>query len=145
MLGSEHRDANGNLSIPELVRLKCNSALQVYEPLPEYRVHCPRILVICQKEHTHPIPLLTKTPPSIRRKIIELCTSLQQDLADLTPRRLLCHATTDRFLREMLPDIKDPAMIDLHPSLGNKDHLRSFIVKAQELYFPHGTGWEGNP
>ncbi|KAJ7122723.1 hypothetical protein C8R46DRAFT_1238174 [Mycena filopes] len=93
--------------------------------------------------HTHPIPLPTKTPPHIRDELFDLMINMDHDLPDLTPRRFLRHPTTDSFLRKRLPGVHNPTLLDLHPSLANRDHIRAYIVQAQNSIFPEGTGWEG--
>ncbi|KAJ7437910.1 hypothetical protein B0H11DRAFT_1884881 [Mycena galericulata] len=140
---NEHRDLAGNLVLLEMQHLKCRSKFRIFEPLEEFREQCPRILVVCHGEHTHPIPLPTKTPPSIRVELFDLLTTLDHDLPDLTPRRFLRHPATDSFLRKRLPDLHNPTLLDLHPSLGNRDHIRAYILQAQNSIFPEGTGWEG--
>ncbi|KAJ7676899.1 hypothetical protein DFH06DRAFT_976937 [Mycena polygramma] len=143
---NEHRDSNGSLTLLEMQQLKCESKFRIFEPLEEYRVLCPRILVVCHGEHTHPIPLPTKTPPSIRAELFELLAALDHDLPDLTPRRFLRHPTTHSFLRKRLPNVHNPTLLDLHSSLGNRDHIRAYILQAQndiQTVFPEGTGWEG--
>lgn len=124
---------------------RCRCKFRVFEPLPEYRESCPRILVVCHGEHQHPIPLPSKTPPAIRSEIFSLLEAVEQDLPDLTPRRLIRHPATIAFLRQRLPHIHNPTLSDLHPSLANRDHIRTYILKAQEDIFPAGTGWKGNP
>lgn len=139
----DHRDANGNITIAELIHLECRSRFRVYQPLKEHRSSCPWVLITCHGEHTHPIPLPTKTPPPIKETIFDILRSLSHNLPDLTPRRFLRHSATNAFLRSKFPDIPNPTIIDLHPSLGNRDHLRSFISAVQKEQFPMGTGWDG--
>lgn len=143
IVANEHRDANGNLTMLEMQHLPCKSKFRVFEPLEEYREHCPKILVICHGEHSHPIPLPAKTPPSIRAELFDLLTMLDHDLPDLTPRRFLRHPAVNTFLRRRLPDVPNPTLLDLHPSLANRDHIRAYILQAQANVFPEGTGWEG--
>lgn len=123
--------------------MPCESKFRIFEPIEEYRVHCPRILVICHGEHPHPIPLPTHTPRHVQKLLAQLLESIASDLPDLTPRRFLRHPSTQSFLKNMFPKHPCPTLIDLHPSLANKDHLRVFILKAQAIHFPDGTGWEG--
>jgi hypothetical protein len=115
----------------------------MYEPLEEYRRSCSRILITSRGEHTHPIPLPTKTPPPIRAEILHLLKTLDEDLPDLTPRRFLRHSATQLYLRQRLPHLRYPTLIDIHPSLSNRDHIRAYILQAQEACCPVGTGWEG--
>ncbi|KAG6818704.1 hypothetical protein H0H93_002634 [Arthromyces matolae] len=143
MCPSVHRNSAGDLEYAEMQHLPCAAKFKVYEPLPEYQAKCARILVICQGEHAHPIPIPTKTPPGIRTLLFELFERLDDDLADLTPRRLLRHPIAIDFLRSQRPDISNPSFVDLHSSLANRDHIRSYITQAQDTYFPLGTGWQG--
>ncbi|KAJ7257624.1 hypothetical protein C8J57DRAFT_1074290 [Mycena rebaudengoi] len=140
---NEHRNEDGDLVILEMQRLGCRSKFRIFEPVEECREECPWILVVCHGAHPHPIPLPTKTPPGVRTEILELLKLLNHDLPDLTPRRFLRHPTTDAFLHKRLPGLKNPTLLDLHSSLGNRDHIRAYILQAQESSFPKGTGWDG--
>lgn len=140
---TKHRDEEGELVTAEMIRLECACTFRIFQPTEAFRAQCPNILVICHGDHPHPIPIPAKTPPSIRSKIIDLLGALHQDLPDLTPRRFMRHPTVQVFLRKLLPDITNPTLSDLHPSLANRDHLRSYITKVQETLFPEGTGWNG--
>jgi hypothetical protein len=140
----EHRDPEGSLVLAEMTHFQCCSTFRCYEPLKEYRQVCPRILVVCRGEHTHPIPLPTKTPPSIRTEVLNLLKSLDQDLADLTPRRFLRHPVTVTFLQRRFPAINKPNLTDLHVSLANREHVRAYILPVQKQCFPFGTGWRGS-
>lgn len=140
---SEHRDSAGELVIAQLDRMHCQSKFRVFEPLESHRARCPRILVICHGDHPHPIPLPSRTPVHIQKLLLQLLESIKSDLPDLTPRRFLRHSSTQSFLKTMLPHHSCPTLLNLHPSLANKDHLRTFILKSQEVHFPEGTGWEG--
>jgi len=126
-----------------MTRLSCKSNVRIYEPLENYQSVCPRVLVVCQGAHTHPIPQPLKTPPLIRLEIFKLLAVLGQDLADLTPRRFLRHPTVCAYLRQRLPCIALPSISDLHVSLSNRDHLRVYIDQAKQKAFPEGTSWEG--
>ncbi|KAJ7210349.1 hypothetical protein GGX14DRAFT_363314, partial [Mycena pura] len=139
----EHRDVSGNLDNPALIRQSCDCKFLVYEPYPEYAQQCPWVLMVCRGVHSHPIPLPTKTPPRVRDVVFTLLERLDYDLADLTPRRFLRHPSTTSYLRELLPHDEAPTLLDLHPSLGNRDHIRSYIVQVQRTLFPDGTGWDG--
>lgn len=127
----------------EMIRLQCKCRFRVFEPVAEYRDQCSQILIMCQGEHTHPIPLPTKTPPAIRNEVDDLLRSLDYDLPGLTTRRFLRHPTTVSFLKRRLPDINNPTLSDLHPSLANREHVRTFIQQIQDEKYPQGTGWEG--
>ncbi|KAJ7194417.1 hypothetical protein GGX14DRAFT_576364 [Mycena pura] len=140
---NEHRDADGKIVLAALTRLICKCKFLLYEPHPEYAKQCPWVLLVCHGDHPHPIPLPTKTPPHIRYMLFDLLERLDHDLADLTPRRFLRHPATTSFLRQLLPHDDSPTLLDLHTSLGNCDHLRSYIVQVQRRMFPSGTGWDG--
>ncbi|KAI0052918.1 hypothetical protein FA95DRAFT_1451859, partial [Auriscalpium vulgare] len=140
----DHRqEGNGNVVAIEMVTLECSSRFQMYEPLPEHRSACPFVLVVCSGAHTHPIPLPTKTPPCIRREILTLLHSIGNDLAEITPRKLLRHTTVQAYLRQRLPNIETPTLSDVHVSLANRDHIKSYIRQAKADAFPFGTGWNG--
>lgn len=124
--------------------LPCSSTFRIYEPHEEFRAICPQVLVICQGNHPHFIPLPSKTPPSIRATILKLLEALGPDLPDTTPRRFLRHPITRTFLLQRFPGIQEPTLMDLHVSLANREHLRSYIVQAVQEFYPKGTGWEGN-
>jgi hypothetical protein len=143
-IAAQHRGEDGRILKAKMERLECNSRMRIYVPWAEYRHACPKMLVVCWNEHTHPIPLPTKTPPSIRQEILLLLESLQNDLPDLTPRRFIRHPTTNAYLRNRLPLIRNPVLSDLHTSLTNLDHLRAYILQVQAKCFPCGTGWDGN-
>lgn len=140
----QHRNLSGFMLMTEMVSLPCKSSFHIYEPLPDYRRQCPRILVVCSGEHAHPIPASTKTPPDVRSEILNmLYTTMIKDLADMTPRRFLRHPVAQAFIRRKVPFVKEPQLSDVHPSLNNADHLRAYITQAQQSMFPAGTGWEG--
>ncbi|KAJ7588242.1 hypothetical protein C8J56DRAFT_786091, partial [Mycena floridula] len=46
-------------------------------------------------------------------------------------------------LSAQLPEIHDATFVDLHPSLGNLDHLGTYIKQAQAYCYPEGLGWKG--
>lgn len=126
-----------------MMPLSCRSKLQVYEPFPAYRASCPYILLVCSEEHSHPIPLPTSTPAHIQQIVFDLLEEVGQDLADMTPRRFLCHTIVQAGLCRLLPLIAYPRLTDLHISLANREHLRCFITQARDRKYPSGTGWEG--
>ncbi|KAJ7586090.1 hypothetical protein C8J56DRAFT_1052445 [Mycena floridula] len=74
---------------------------------------------------------------------MNLLYSFKEDIADLTPRRLLRNPASQLFLVSQIPHIKEPMFMDLHPSLSNLDHLGAYIHHAQDYMFPEGTGWQG--
>jgi hypothetical protein len=66
-------------------------------------------------------------------------------LADATPRKLVLNSGFMHSLRKYLQwsTEQDPALSDLHPSLGNFDRVARIISQLREKYFPHGTGLQG--
>jgi hypothetical protein len=140
----EHRDTDGKLILAEMTHLDCYCTFRCYEPLEEYRHDCPRILVVCRGGHSHPIPLPSRTPPSIRLEVFDLLKSLDMDLPDLTPRRFLRHSVTIAYLQERLPEVHHPNLADLHISLANREHVNAYILQIQKRCFPFGTGWKGD-
>ncbi|PPQ81257.1 hypothetical protein CVT24_012240 [Panaeolus cyanescens] len=140
----DHRDSNGLLYQPMLERCECNVKVRYYIPCNDYRSDCPYILVTIQGTHSHPIPLPEKTPLAIKRKILGLLDSMQDDLPDLTARKFLRHPVVKAYLQATFPSATHPiTLADLHVSLANRAHLGAYIAAARELYFPHGTGWKG--
>ncbi|KAJ3924893.1 MAG: hypothetical protein NXY57DRAFT_907664 [Lentinula lateritia] len=66
------------------------------------------------------------------------------DLPNLTSRHLLVNEATKHFLQKELPHLTEPSFQDIHPSLGNLDHLQVYIDRACDSVYPHGTGWSGS-
>lgn len=126
-----------------MIDLECKSKFKIFEPLEDYHQKCPWVLIICSGEHLHPIPIPSKTPPFIRNKIFDLLNDIEDDVADLTLRRLLRHPVIKTYLKQELPHISDPMLLDLHPSLANREHLRVYIDTVKKDLYPNGTGWEG--
>jgi hypothetical protein len=80
----------------------------------------------------------------MRKEIFQLLESMGDDLPDLTPRKFLRHSILKAYLRQQFSNSDEPLTIsDLHVSLANRAHLRSYIEKAKKIHFPAGTGWEG--
>ncbi|KAH9483415.1 hypothetical protein JR316_0002881 [Psilocybe cubensis] len=140
-----HRDPNnGKLVSAPLIHLPCKVTVRTYEPVSDDDLkRCPQILMVVRGVHRHPIPIPTKTPPSILRSILQLLQQMGDSLPDLTPRRLLRHPLMKSFLHQRLPHIPTPMLLDLHPSLSNREHLRVYIEKVKNEKYPMGTGWEG--
>lgn len=139
----DHRDEKQQLAQLKMCRLECKVKVHVYEPLPEYCHSCPWTLVVCRGIHTHPIPILQKTPPSIRAEVVKLLKSLDNDLADLTPWRFIRHPITKSYLISCFPSVILPSLSSLHISLANRSHLKYYIDEVKQELFPAGTGWEG--
>lgn len=128
---------------PELVHLDCGTKVRVFEPLESYRRSCPFIFVVLRGGHSHPIPLPQKTPPVVREDIFRLLSTIGEDLTDLTPRRFLRHPALTSYLKNRFPELPHPTLSDLHVSLANRSHLKSYINQAKEREYPQGTGWDG--
>ncbi|KJA15069.1 hypothetical protein HYPSUDRAFT_59028 [Hypholoma sublateritium FD-334 SS-4] len=66
-------------------------------------------------------------------------------LADATPRNIMTNSGfTDALCRHLGWNHPfGPALSDLHPSLGNTDHVRRLIDDLRLKIFPSGTGFEG--
>lgn len=133
----------GRLYQPQIISIRCGVRFRMYTPLAEYRDICPYVLITIKGEHPHPIPLPTTTPVRVREHLFNLFTQLGEDLADLTARRFLRHPVVLAFLRSSFPDTSTPLLSDLHVSLANRSHLRTYINQAKALWYPEGTGWEG--
>jgi hypothetical protein len=70
---------------------------------------------------------------------------LEHDIPSMTPHRFLHHRAVRSRLQQLLPDLPNPTLLDLHVSLANKERLRQYIKFAKSDFFPRGTGWEGTP
>ncbi|KAJ7830070.1 hypothetical protein B0H14DRAFT_3715963 [Mycena olivaceomarginata] len=139
----DHRDAKGNLLQPLMERLPCSVRFRVIEPLDEYRVDCPYILITSSGPHTHSIPFPSKTPPVIRAKVFELLEALGDDIPDITPRRFLRHPIVKSFLTAKFPHNPQPTLSHLHISLANRSKIKTYIKRIKEIHCPFGTTWKG--
>ncbi len=74
---------------------------------------------------------------------MDLLQQMDEDLPDLTPRRLLRHPIIKSFLAKKFPSMINPTLADWHVSLSNRSHLKAYIKQARELHYPFGTGWAG--
>ncbi|KAG9309526.1 hypothetical protein JVU11DRAFT_10503 [Chiua virens] len=140
-----HRDRNnklqrGNLQCAE----SCPTKYDIYTP--NDLQDCPCIVIVSTNPHNHPPPLPIKTPPQLVSCLEALLLRLDWKLADATPRRLALDSGFVCSLRHALawslPEW-DPSSHDLHPSLGNLDHLRRIINNSWMTSFPQGTGFHG--
>jgi hypothetical protein len=61
----------------------------------------------------------------------------------MTARRFLRHPAVKAFLYSRFPDIQNPTLSHLHPSLANRNHLSAYISQVKKDHFPHGTDWKG--
>jgi hypothetical protein len=126
-----------------MLRLACSVKFRIFDPLPEYCKLCPYTLVTSNGGHPHPIPLPQKTPPVLHSEMFKLLESMIDDLPDMTSRCCLRHTVLKAYLTSHFPTIQSPALSDLHISLANCSHLKSYIAQAKQAHFPKGTGWEG--
>lgn len=115
--------------------------MQVYTPNDLQA--CPFIAVVFRDQHTHPIPLPTRTPAPVVSWIGDLLRGMGHHLADTTPLRFSRFGSVKHALRSLFPDVLTPTLIDLHPSLANNDHLRVLINKEKKKLYPLGTDWDG--
>ena len=143
-----HRDENNRLHRGPLLLgtadQRCTTVYDIF--VPENLHDCPRVLVLSTNPHNHPPPLPIKTPVQIMDCLESLLLQLEWKLADATPRRLALDSGFMHSLRNALgwTDYEhDPSLHDLHPSLGNLDHLCRLINTFRIFYFPHGTGFQG--
>lgn len=142
-LARDHRDHAGHLSQLKMKHMPCKATYHLYEPLSQYRESCPWSLVVCRGNHPHPIPIPHKTPVHVQRELRQILESLDDDLADLTPRRFLRHPILKTYLSSHFPLIQNPTLCDLHVSLANRSHVKYYIDRMKSDLFPCGTGWEG--
>ena len=126
-----------------MLRLACSVKFRIFDPLPEYRKLCPFTLVVSNGGHPHPIPLPQKTPPVLCSEMFKLLESMIDDLPNMTSRCCLQHPVLKAYLTSRFPTIQSPALSNLHISLANHSHLKSYIAQAKQAHFPKGTGWEG--
>lgn len=68
-------------------------------------------------------------------------------MADATSRRVLLDSGFMSNLRQHLGwhEPRDPSLSDLHPSLGNANHVQRMILELRGEKFPGGTGFESKP
>ncbi|KAJ6450017.1 hypothetical protein C8R47DRAFT_1230425 [Mycena vitilis] len=136
----DHR-VDGRLAQHELRHLDCAVKFRIWFPVDKHR--CPFVLVTSSGTHRHPIPLPEKTPQRAHLHITCLLRSLRHDLPNMTPHHFLCHPTVKTFLADLFPDLANPTLCALHPSLANRAHLGAYITLARRDHFPRGTDWEG--
>ncbi|KAJ7110250.1 hypothetical protein C8R43DRAFT_904473, partial [Mycena crocata] len=75
------------------------------------------------------------------RTVTNFCS--QRTYCHLTPRRFIRHPIVKSFLQQRFPKINAPTLIELHTSLANRAHLKSYITQAKADLFPYGTSWKG--
>ncbi|KAJ6529593.1 hypothetical protein B0H19DRAFT_1214481 [Mycena capillaripes] len=122
----DHR-LDGRLGQQEMVHLECDVKFRIWWPVD--RTKCPYALVTSRGTHRHPIPLPEKTPNA--------------DLPDMTARRFLRHPAVKSHLFTLFPNVTNPTLSHLHPSLANRAHLSAYIARAKKEHFPEGTDWKG--
>lgn len=135
--GELHRDNTGEGS--------CNAAFDIYVPKVFSDQERGQILIVCRNPHSHPDPAPVKTPSVYKSIFKNMLSSLTWKLADATPRGILLDSGLMSELRAKLGwnDVRDPSLADLHPSLGNADHVKRIILDLRNTYFPSGTGFAG--
>ncbi|KAJ8457091.1 hypothetical protein ONZ45_g18455 [Pleurotus djamor] len=140
-----HRDTKGILQRGELQSVAGDCPTKFLIFTPTNLIRCPRILVICLNPHSHAPPLPYKTPENVMAVFHALLLSLDWQLADATPRKIILNSGFMLGLRQCLrwTSPVDPTLADLHPSLGNLDRIRRCISLLQNDFFPMGTGFEG--
>ncbi|KZV93882.1 hypothetical protein EXIGLDRAFT_767640 [Exidia glandulosa HHB12029] len=140
-----HRGADGMLCTGEMSREStCNAQFRIFEPL-DLHAH-PYILVVCTNPHSHPPPERSMTPPLLRDALRMLLLDMRWQLADATPRRIIRDSGFMSNLRGLLDwkdPVEDPVLSDLHPSLGNLDHLAYLIDDVRKPLYPLGTDFQG--
>ncbi|KAJ7836987.1 hypothetical protein B0H14DRAFT_3460332 [Mycena olivaceomarginata] len=115
----EHED--GPLVRHQMCRIDCHVKFRAW--IPVNRSECPYILITSEGVHKHPIPLPEKTP--------------QADLPTLTARRFLRHPAIKSYLYTTFPDLRNPTLSHLHPSLANRAHLRvQHLKRLQDEQLP---------
>ncbi|TDL21177.1 hypothetical protein BD410DRAFT_724512 [Rickenella mellea] len=134
-------DRPGELVRGTMTVQSCSARFQIFTPYDLQA--CPRIALITSGCHYHPIPLPTRTPPSVEKIVGDLLLAIGPDLSDMTPRRFMRHPVVRTKLRQLMPTLNSPTLTDLHVSLVNKDHLRVIIDRVKGLHFPFGTDWQG--
>ncbi|KAG2125773.1 uncharacterized protein EDB93DRAFT_1243973 [Suillus bovinus] len=140
-----HRNSAGMLERGRLLKWEhdCQSKFDIFVPVNLVAV--PRIAIVCRNPHSHPPPAPIKTPPPLVDLFRSLLMDMDWELADATPRRILCDSGFMRGLRTALGWTQDrsPTLADLHPSLANLDHVHRLMYKFRRDKYPMGTGFRG--
>lgn len=121
----------------------CPASYSIYTP-NDFSV-CPKVFIVAKNPHSHPRPFPVKTPPSVLHIFASLLKDMGWKMADATPQKIVIDSGFMDGLRRHLGwnHILDPSLSDLHPSLGNLDHVRRLIDDIKRTEFPKGTGFEG--
>ncbi|KAG1760684.1 hypothetical protein EV702DRAFT_1053394 [Suillus placidus] len=140
-----HRNSAGILERGYLLKWEhdCQSKFDIFVPVDLVAV--PRIVIMCRNPHSHPPPAPIKTPPPLVDLFRLLLLDMDWELADATPRRILCDSGFMQGLCTALGWTSDcsPSLADLHPSLANLDHVHRLIYKFRRDKYPMGTGFQG--
>ncbi|KAG2037577.1 hypothetical protein BDR03DRAFT_818601, partial [Suillus americanus] len=85
------------------------------------------------------------TPPLLIYLFRSLLMDMDWELADATPRRILCDSGFMRGLRMALGWTLDrsPTLANLHPSLANLDHVHCLMYKFHCDKYLMGTSFQG--
>ena len=86
-LGHVHIDTNGRPYQPPLIHQPCH--VKFYRLTPYDLQLCPFITIISVGTHTHPPPPPSTIPHTIKDRLVELIKTVHEDMADVTPRKLL--------------------------------------------------------
>lgn len=140
-----HRFPDGTLRRGLLQRKFSNCGTNFIVLTPNDLTACPKVLIISKNPHSHPPPFPVKTPPAIKKLLCALLIDMGWRLADATPRKILIDSGFMAGFRSLLKwnQERDPSLSDLHPSLGNLDHVRRIIDNIRQEIYPQGTGFEG--
>ncbi|KAG2742423.1 hypothetical protein P692DRAFT_20821992 [Suillus brevipes Sb2] len=140
-----HRNSAGMLERGRLLKWEhdCQSQLNIYVPVDLIAV--PHIAIMCRNPHSHPPPAPIKTPILLVDLFRSLLMDMDWELADATPRRILCDSGFMRGLRTALGWTLDrsPTLADLHPSLANLDHVHRLMYKFCRDKYPMWTDFQG--
>ncbi|KAI0054384.1 hypothetical protein BV25DRAFT_1949705 [Artomyces pyxidatus] len=142
-----HRSKDGILMKGELDQATiCSAVFDIYIPHEDYRVLCPFVVISCRNPHSHPPPVPTKTPRPILDALFSMLEAMQWRLADATPRKIMLDTGFVLGLRQHLAwnMTRDPSLCDLHPSLGNQDHVTRIIDSLRKVRYPSGTDFAGS-
>jgi hypothetical protein len=121
----------------------CQSKFDIFVAVDLVTV--PRIAIVCRNPHSHPPPAQIKTPPPLVDLFRSLLMDMDWELADATPRHILCDSGFMRGLCTALGWTLDrsPTLADLHPSLANIDHVHRLMYKFRRDKYPMGTSFQG--
>ncbi|KAG2045848.1 hypothetical protein BDR06DRAFT_985730 [Suillus hirtellus] len=140
-----HRNSAGMLERGRLLKWEhnCQSKFDIFVPVNLVAV--PHITIVCRNPHSHPPPAPIKTPPPLVDLFRSLLMDMDWELADATPRHILCDSGFMRGLCMALGWTLDrsPSLADLHPSLANLDHVHRLMYKFHCDKYPMGTGFQG--